>query len=75
MSLNTVWIYGIFFLFLNYIVQFSFLTKIIDADIQALLISITEANKDIDLGMLEMANLRFNQHHLKNNVVRGAAYL
>ena len=47
-----------------------------DNAIQALLDStLIEANKDIVLGMLIMANRRFNQRDLEYNVIRGSAYL
>ena len=47
-----------------------------DQDIQDMLNNTTvQANRDVVFSLLELANMRFNQHSLEYHVVRGAAYL
>ena len=53
-----------------------YLTRMTDQDIQDMLNNTTvQANRDVVLSLLELANMLFNQHSLEYHVVRGAAYL
>ena len=73
----TIRINRIFFSFLNYVVQFNFLNKDEWCGYSGIigLNNRVAANKDLVLGMLEIAHMRFNINDLECNVVRGVAYL